>query len=70
MSVRDQNPPEAVVGDALCDIQDEIEQMRTVALRNARIYEALRGIYARGEPVDLITAVEPAGEQHDVLLLA
>ncbi len=27
MSVGDENPPEAVVGDALCDIEDEVEQM-------------------------------------------
>ena len=36
MSVRDENPPEAVVGDALCDIKDKIEQMLDLDVDGAR----------------------------------
>ena len=55
---------ESVIGammlssEAIADVVEILQPEDFYRGANARIYEALRGIYARGEPVDLITAVE------------
>ncbi len=55
---------ESVIGammlsaEAIADVVEILQPEDFYRSANARIYEALRGIYARGEPVDLITAVE------------
>jgi replicative DNA helicase len=55
---------ESVIGammlssEAIADVVEILQPEDFYRGANARIYEALRGVYARGEPVDLITAVE------------
>ena len=55
---------ESVIGammlssEAIADVVELLQPEDFYRGAHARIYEALRGIYARGEPVDLITAVE------------
>ena len=44
--------------EAIADVVELLQPEDFYRSANARIYEALRGIYAKGEPVDLITAVE------------
>jgi replicative DNA helicase len=60
---------ESVIGammlsaEAIADVVEILQPEDFYRSANARIYEALRGIYARGEPVDLITAVETLKRQ-------
>ena len=60
---------ESVIGammlsaEAIADVVEILQPEDFYRGANARIYEALRGIYARGEPVDLITAVEALKRQ-------
>ena len=55
---------ESVIGammlssEAIADVVEILQPEDFYRGANASIYEALRGVYARGEPVDLITAVE------------
>jgi replicative DNA helicase len=44
--------------EAIADVVEIIKPDDFYKSANGRIFETLRGIYARGEPVDLITAVE------------
>ncbi len=44
--------------EAIADVVEALQPEDFYRGANARIYQALRGIYAKGEPVDLITAVE------------
>jgi replicative DNA helicase len=45
-------------GDAIADVVEILQPEDFYRGANGRIYAALRGLYARGEPVDIITAVE------------
>ncbi len=49
--------------EAIADVVELLQPEDFYRGSNARIYEALRGIYAKGEPVDLITAVETLKRQ-------
>jgi replicative DNA helicase len=45
-------------GDAIADVVEILEPDDFYRSANGRIYEALKALYARGEPVDIVTAVE------------
>jgi replicative DNA helicase len=45
-------------GDAIADVVEVLRPEDFYRSANARIYEALKSLYARGEPVDIVTAVE------------
>jgi replicative DNA helicase len=49
--------------EAIADVVELLQPEDFYRGSNGRIYEALRGIYAKGEPVDLITAVETMKRQ-------
>jgi len=45
-------------GDAIADVVELVHAEDFYRSANARIYESIRGLYARGEPVDTITVVD------------
>jgi replicative DNA helicase len=45
-------------GEAIADVVELLHPEDFYRSANGRIYESLRGLYARGEPVDIVTAVE------------
>lgn len=45
-------------GDAIADVVEILQPEDFYRSANGRIYEALKALYARGEPVDIVTAVE------------
>ena len=48
---------------AIADVVEVLQPDDFYRSANGRIYEALRGLYARGEPVDIVTAVETMKRQ-------
>ena len=44
--------------DAIADVVEVLQPEDFYRSANGRIYATLRGVYARGAPVDIITAVE------------
>ena len=44
--------------EAIADVVEILQPDDFYRSANARIYETLRGLYARGEPVDIVTGVE------------
>ena len=49
VTVRDEYPAEAVVGDTLCDIEDEIEQMLDLDVDGAREIHVMRFVAERND---------------------
>jgi replicative DNA helicase len=45
-------------GDAIADVVELVHAEDFYRSANARIYESIRGLYSRGEPVDTITVVD------------